>query len=431
MPADDTHEEKYDDNNSTGTIDPPQWPGRDRLNWLIYLTFVRRDFKECMSLIEQQLRAHRGLCEYPLYAKGLLLRMEGKIADSLLLFQAAICLNPDSSTYLKQVGRCFYLLGKHKAALGVYDQAEKLCSEDWEVWHNKGLCYTYLRHNDAAAAAYEQANSICRHDATFLQLGRVLQLKGDAAAAVAVYEEALEFSPESSELLTALGLLHLGAGRGAQAFDCLGSALTHDARNVRAILAAGSVMQDNDDMDVALVKYRVAAVHAPNSAQLWNNVGMCFYGKGKLVAAVACLKRAQYLDPFAWKVNFNLGLIHLGTQQYASAFHYFSAAINMNPAHARSYAHLGVALSRLDDFDNACAAYDKALELDGGDATTVLNYAIALCANDEPERARALYERLTRLMEDGAGYAEERDADVIAQMLALQRTLGLGLEAHQ
>ena len=27
-------------------------------------------------------------------------------------------------------------------------------------------------------------------------------------------------------------------------------------------------------MDVALVKYRVAAVQTPNSPQLWNNIGM-------------------------------------------------------------------------------------------------------------------------------------------------------------
>ena len=75
--------------------------------------------------------------------------------------------------------------------------------------------------------------------------------------------------------------------------------------------------------DVALMKYRIAAVHAPHSAQLWNNIGMCFYGKSKHVAAVACLKRALYLDPFEWIVSFNLGLIHVGAEQYASAFHYF------------------------------------------------------------------------------------------------------------
>lgn len=37
--------------------------------------------------------------------------------------------------------------------------------------------------------------------------------------------------------------------------------------------------QDHQDMDVALVKYRVAAVVCPTSPQLWNNIGMCFFGK--------------------------------------------------------------------------------------------------------------------------------------------------------
>jgi hypothetical protein len=39
------------------------------------------------------------------------------------------------------------------------------------------------------------------------------------------------------------------------------------------------LLQDHQDMDVALVKYRVAAAVCPNSPQLWNNIGMCFYGK--------------------------------------------------------------------------------------------------------------------------------------------------------
>ena len=69
-------------------------------------------------------------------------------------------------------------------------------------------------------------------------------------------------------------------------------------------------------MDVALVKYRVAAVQTPNSAQLWNNIGMCFFGKKRYVAAIACLKRALYLDPFEWIISYNLGLVHLNTGQY-------------------------------------------------------------------------------------------------------------------
>lgn len=52
----------------------------------------------------------------------------------------------------------------------------------------------------------------------------------------------------------------------------------------QAILAAGSMMQTHGDFDVAMNKYRVAACAVPESPPLWNNIGMCFFGKKKYVA---------------------------------------------------------------------------------------------------------------------------------------------------
>jgi len=40
---------------------------------------------------------------------------------------------------------------------------------------------------------------------------------------------------------------------------------------------------------------------------------MCFYGKKKYIAAVSCLKKALYLDPFEWITTLNLGLIFYAT----------------------------------------------------------------------------------------------------------------------
>jgi Bardet-Biedl syndrome 4 protein len=79
---------------------------------------------------------------------------------------------------------------------------------------------------------------------------------------------------------------------------------------------------------------------------------------------VACLKRALYLDPFEWITSYNLGLVHLNTGQYASAFHFFSAAINLKPDFASSYMYLAITLGRLDDFENACSAFEKAIEME-------------------------------------------------------------------
>jgi len=63
--------------------------------------------------------------------------------------------------------------------------------------------------------------------------------------------------------------------------------MAFEPTNVKAILAAGCMLQLHGDFDVALIKYRVAAVETPESGPLWNNIGMCFYGKKKYVA-VSC-----------------------------------------------------------------------------------------------------------------------------------------------
>jgi Bardet-Biedl syndrome 4 protein len=122
----------------------------------------------------------------------------------------------------------------------------------------------------------------------------------------------------------------------------------------------GAIMQERGDFDAALMKYKVVANNDPNSALLWNNIGMCFFGKQRYIAAVACLKRAFYLDPFQWCISFNLGIVHYTTEQYASAFHFFNNTINLKPDMGRAYMYLGLTLFKLDDYNNACLAFHKA-----------------------------------------------------------------------
>lgn len=58
-------------------------------------------------------------------------------------------------------------------------------------------------------------------------------------------------------------------------------------------------MQTHGDFDVALTKYRVVACAVSESPPLWNNIGMCFFGKKKYVAVSfflsSCLFHMQLL----------------------------------------------------------------------------------------------------------------------------------------
>lgn len=69
-----------------------------------------------------------------------------------------------------------------------------------------------------------------------------------------------------------------------KSFEALGTALTFQPTHYKAILGVCNMIQIHNDFDVALNKYRIAAASNPESGRLWNNIGMCFFGKKKYVA---------------------------------------------------------------------------------------------------------------------------------------------------
>ncbi|KFP27813.1 Bardet-Biedl syndrome 4 protein, partial [Colius striatus] len=197
----------------------------------------------------------------------------------------------------------------------------------------------------------------------------------------------------------------------------------------KATLAAGSMMQAHGDFDVALSKYRMVASSVPESPPLWNNVGMCFFGKKKYVAAISCLKRANYLSPFDWKILYNLGLVHLTMQQYASAFHFLSAAINFQPKMGELYMLLAVALTNLEDIENAKRSYEQAVALDKCNPLVSLNYAVLLYNQGDKQGALCQYQE----MEKKVNAAKESGALVFdpEKMVEVAQKMGAALQVGE
>lgn len=364
---------------------------RERRNWLIHQLYVRQEYIDCLSVIEAQLRDTEGTCEYALYVKGLLKRTEGALTESLELLQAAVLVSPESVESRKQLGRAFYLLGRHTEALAVFCEAEVLgivrgLQEDWELHYNIGMCHSFLRNVDEAVNSFLRSLGIQRHDITFLQLGKQLIEVKNYIGAISVFTEALESSPHSPELLATLGQLHLLDGNTTKAFEFYCQCLTEDATNVKAIMGASSIIQNNGEFDVALTKYRVAVAKIPDSAQLQNNIGVCYFGKKNLYAAVSCLRKSVSLAPFEWIANYNLGITYLSMGRHASAFQHLSASITLKPQFAPSYMYLGVCLSSLNDIENAFEAYEKSLSIND-DVLARINYTVTLLNSNRQQQA--------------------------------------------
>lgn len=136
----------------------------------------------------------------------------------------------------------------------------------------------------------------------------------------------------------------------------------------------------------AINAYQKVIKYEPMSAEVYNNIGVCYEKQGKLKMAAKSYEKA----------------------------------ISINPRFYRSYNNLGIIYYKLKDFGKARAAYEQALQLNPGNSQSEINLALVyerlrrgglarrtlerVLAND-PENAEAHY-NLGRMLE-GEGQHEE------------------------
>lgn len=56
--------------------------------------------------------------------------------------------------------------------------------------------------------------------------------------------------------------------------------------NTNAILALGAILQTKTESEAALNTYKHLRNIQDEGFQIWNNIGMCFYRKNKLIAVI-------------------------------------------------------------------------------------------------------------------------------------------------
>lgn len=81
--------------------------------------------------------------------------------------------------------------------------------------------------------------------------------------------------------------------------------------------------------------------------------------------------------------------------------------------------------SRLEDFENSCAAYDKSCEL-SDDYLTYLNYSITLYTNDEIERARKMFAKFEAAFRKQREEGSDIDPEIVAQSDMMRAALKKG-----
>jgi tetratricopeptide (TPR) repeat protein len=148
------------------------------------------------------------------------------------------------------------------------------------------------------------------------------------------------------------------------------------------------------DLDMARKNYREAidayqeSLRArPNSAVVWNKMGIAHHQLLDLPRAKACYEKAIKVNrKYSEAIN-NLGTVYYSTKNYGRAIRYYEQSLALAPGSASVYVNLGTALFSRKKFPEAMDAYRKALDLDSDAFDHHNSYGVLLQERTVQDRA--------------------------------------------
>ncbi|XP_017865823.1 PREDICTED: Bardet-Biedl syndrome 4 protein homolog isoform X2 [Drosophila arizonae] len=340
----------------------PKMPTDANIDWLLHIYFTRRQFERCRRLIARELNRHLN-AEYLYFPQGLIDREAGNNIEALRNLQRAAELNSKNIENFKEIGRTLYLMGRYNQALSVFRDAEQQSPRpDHEIFHYLGeLLYRSAATQPQLEAArqqqkeareyFERAVQTGKKQESYIRLAELYRKEKEYQKAIDVLEACLHLTPENVEVLTEISVLYLKINETQRAFDRLAE-IVNFAGNCepKGLLALGAILQSRNDVDGALSKYSQIADAEPEIAELWNNIGLCFFKKQKFIVAISSLRKSIWLSPLNYNALYNLSLIYIA-----------------------------LCLRKLDDMENAFVALERACSLASGNMRhplVFLNFAL-------------------------------------------------------
>jgi len=126
---------------------------------------------------------------------------------------------------------------------------------------------------------------------------------------------------------------------------------------------SGSFYKSNNQLDVAVKKFKQALALKPNYTEVHYNLGVTLRELGLIEEAIKSYKNAISIKNEYPNAHYNLGNALLSIKKYDAAIKHFESAVIFSPKFAQAFYNLGVANKLLQKDFEAGVNFDKALAI--------------------------------------------------------------------
>ena len=338
---------------------------------------------------------------------GLLMYQAGKAEEGMRLLRKAVKAakqNPNAHLSLAEVLTDH---GNFRDAIASYRKVASLTPDNALVWG--GLAFALLnagRGTDAIKEFRKALSLDSGHADLHVGLGNALRQFGDLAGALDSYGKAVLLRPDYAEVCTNMGNVAIELGDLDQAVSHHRRAAELKPDLAQAYHNLGSTYHTARAYEKAAEALSEALKRDPDNFDTLMALGAVFKELGRLAEGLECLRRAYALRPGDPGCTTLMVLILLQIGGANADVKHIADAVVETPRRADAFAALASSLETMNSLENAGAAAQEALAIDGDH---LLANVVTARLERRSSAAAAARDRLLRLRKrngtlDAAGY---------------------------
>ena len=227
----------------------------------------------------------------------------------------------------------------------------------------------------------------------FLKQAAQLYREGNLTEALQTYQQALDATPDSIDILHAVGSIEAQLGNYDIALIHIDKALALDKATPNILNSKANILSHLEQYEEAAKLFNQAIKLDPRYAIAYNGLGKCLYLQNKLKLASKALEKAIELKPKYLDAKYNLALVLVQEKKWAEAIAELEPIVSSNPNFLPGLSQLGELYLRVGDYSKALKCLDVRAELDPDNAEANHSLAQALALSDDPEAAITYYEK--------------------------------------
>jgi protein O-mannosyl-transferase len=261
----------------------------------------------------------------------------GMLTPVIGIIQVGTQTRADRYTYLPQIGLCLLVAWGLRDLTVAWRYRRRVLGAGALVWIAAlmvcaGRQTSYWRDSEllwSHTLAGNPDNAVARRN-----LGDVLVLQGQPAAAIEQFEQAIRIKPGDAEAHYNLAAVLAAQGRETEAAEHYRKAIQFNPGHAEACNNLGSLLAKQGQLDEAINQFQQAVRAKPDYPEARYNLGIAFASQGRLDDAALQFQKVIQLRPDDVAAHLNLGNILAAKGRLAEAIgHYRRALVLANNRH--------------------------------------------------------------------------------------------------